>query len=148
MVRREEASLYAERGHPPRPSDSCCWERARKRTERKVCGGGRRCGGGRQKLLQRSDSALSLYGLRWTEERAAGGGEWGSGKVATRSRCCTVWPPNTRLEVTKMTHSLKSRCEIWQELLTAYMLEIRENDRVQFWEEKINSERRNSSVQK
>lgn len=47
------------------------------------------------------------YGLRWTEGRAAGGGEWGSGKVATRSRCCTVWPPNTRLEVTKMTHSLK-----------------------------------------
>lgn len=50
MFRREQPWLYAERGHPPRPGDSCCRERARRRTERKVCEG-RRCGGGRQKAF-------------------------------------------------------------------------------------------------
>lgn len=73
---------------------------ARGRKERSA--GGAAAGGGRQK------TRLPHHGLRRTEGR----GEWGSAKVATHSRCCTERPRNTRLEVTEMTHTHKSRCEV------------------------------------
>lgn len=48
--------------------------------------GGRRCGGGRQRLWRLSGPAHSLQ--PGTGRAAGGGGAEGSGEVTTRGRCC------------------------------------------------------------
>lgn len=74
MFRREEASLYAVRGHPPRPGDSCRWERARRRTERKVCWGAPLRGWATKALAIIRPGSLAPTWDGRSEGRAAGGG--------------------------------------------------------------------------